>query len=36
LEEPIVFGHPKTERYCVSWICFEMTRHITKTRCQLS
>jgi hypothetical protein len=26
----------KTERYCHGRIRFEMTRHVTKTRCQLS
>jgi hypothetical protein len=31
-----VFGYPKTERYCQSRICFEMTRQVTQTCCHLS
>jgi hypothetical protein len=32
-----IFGlYPKTERFCLSRICFEMTRQVRKTRCQLS
>jgi hypothetical protein len=27
-----VFGYPKTERYCLSRVCYEMTRQVTKSR----
>jgi hypothetical protein len=31
-----VFGYPKTDRYCLSRICFEKMLQVTKTCCQLS
>jgi hypothetical protein len=36
LEDTRCFRLSKTDRYCLSRFCFEMTRHVTKTRCQLS